>query len=134
MIRIAHFGDVHIHNLQRHSEYQTQFNKIYKELESQKPDRILIAGDLFEKFVEISNEAKTLAGDFLHKIASIAKVIIVPGNHDIMKKNKNRINSVYTLVNLIKNPNITYYGNSGFFPDDNIIWVNYSHLEKNINP
>ena len=134
MIRIAHFGDIHIHNLQRHEEYRIQFDKIYNKLKEQKPDRILIAGDLFEKFVEISNEAKTLAGDFLHELANIAKIIIVPGNHDFMKKNKNRINSVFTLVNLIKNPNITYFGNSGFFDDDNIVWVNYSHLEKNIDP
>lgn len=134
MIKIAHFADVHIHNLQRHDEYRIQFNKIYTKLREQKPDRIVISGDLFEKFVEITNEAQTLAGDFLNEMASIAKVIIDPGNHDFMKKNKNRINSVFTIVNLIKNPNITYFGKSGFFNDDNIVWVNYSHLEKNISP
>lgn len=134
MIRIAHFGDVHIHNLQRHDEYRTQFEKIYEKLEKQKPDRIVISGDLFEKFVEISNEAKMLSKDFLKRLSDIAKTIIVPGNHDFMKKNKKRLNSVYTLVHIMDNPNIIYYGNSGFFDDDNIVWVNYSHLEKDINP
>jgi DNA repair exonuclease SbcCD nuclease subunit len=131
---IAHFGDIHIHNLQRHNEYRVQFDKIYKVLEEKKPDRIVIAGDLFEKFVEISNEAKTLSSEFLNRLSKISKVIIVPGNHDIMKKNKNRLNSVYTVVNIMNNSNITYFGNSGFFDDGNIVWVNYSHLEKDIEP
>jgi DNA repair exonuclease SbcCD nuclease subunit/DNA repair exonuclease SbcCD ATPase subunit len=134
MIKIAHLADVHIHNLQRHDEYGKQFDKIYKKLEDQQPDRIVISGDLFEKFVEISNEAKTLASNFLNKLSKITIVIITPGNHDIMKKNKKRLNSVYTLINIMQNPRITYIGNSGFFPDDNIIWVNYSHLEKDIEP
>ena len=134
MIKIAHFGDIHIHNLQRHDEYRIQFDKIYKILKKQQPDRIVIAGDLFEKFVEISNEAKTLSSEFLNKLSKIAKIIIVPGNHDIMKKNRNRLNSVYTVVNIMDNPNITYFGNSGFFDDGDIVWVNYSHLEKDVEP
>jgi len=137
MIKIAHFGDCHIHNLQRHEEYQNQFNKIYEELKKINPDRIVIVGDLFEEFVSISNEAKDLGGDFLDNLSKIAKIIIVPGNHDIMKKNKNRLNSIEVLINLLKNKNIKYISKSGFYNDDdydNIIWVNYSHLEKNIDP
>lgn len=134
MIKIAHLADVHIHNLQRHSEYRLQFDKIYKRLKEQQPDRIVISGDLFEKFVEISNEAKTLAGEFLYKLSKIAIVIITPGNHDFMKKNKNRTNSVFTLIDIAKNPRVIYLGNSCFYDDDNITWVNYSHLEKDIEP
>lgn len=137
MIKIAHFGDVHIHNLKRHNEYKIQFEKIYIELKKHNPDKIIIAGDLFEEFVAISNEAKDLGGDFLDNLSKIAKVIIVPGNHDIMKKNKNRLNSVEVLINLLKNKNIKYISKSGFYKDDdfeNIVWVNYSHLEKNIDP
>lgn len=137
MIKIAHFGDVHIHNLKRHNEYKIQFEKIYIELKKHNPDKIIIAGDLFEEFVAISNEAKDLGGDFLDNLSKIAKVIIVPGNHDIMKKNKNRLNSVEVLINLLKNKNIKYISKSGFYNDDdfeNVVWVNYSHLEKNIDP
>lgn len=134
MLKIVHLADIHIHNLQRHDEYRTQFNKIYNELIQIKPDRIVIVGDLFEEFVSITNEAKDLAGEFLNNLASIAKVIIAVGNHDIMKKNKNRLNSVLTVVRLLKNKNIMYLPNTDFFNDDDIVWVNYSHLEKNINP
>jgi len=133
---ICHQGDVHIHNLQRHEEYREIFQQIYQKLEEQQPDKIVIVGDLFEKFVQITNEAKDLAAEYLHRLTSIAKVIIVPGNHDLLKKNKKRLNSVLVLVRIMKNPNITYYGHSGFFEDDDlpIVWVNYSHLEKDIIP
>lgn len=134
MKKIAHFSDFHIHNLQRHDEYRLNLPKIYQDLIKIKPDRIVISGDLFVNYIEITNEAKALAGEFLNKLAEIAKVIITVGNHDIMKKNKTRLNSVLTIVNLLNNPNIVYLGKTDFYNDDDIVWVNYSHLEKNIDP
>ena len=138
MIKIAHFGDVHIRNLERQYEYRRQFSKIYKVLEEKDVDIIVIVGDLFENYIEISNEAKVLASDFLNQLSKLAKeIIVVPGNHDLRKKNLNRVDSVKTIVDILKNPKITYFGKSGFFQDkifDNIVWVNHSHLEKGINP
>lgn len=138
MIKIAHFGDVHIRNLERQDEYRRQFSKIYKVLEEKDVDIIVIVGDLFENYIEISNEAKVLASDFLNQLSKLAKeIIIVPGNHDLRKKNLNRVDSVKTIVDILKNTKITYFGKSVFFQDkifDNIVWVNHSHIEKGINP
>ncbi len=119
---IAHFADVHIRNIERHEEYDIIFQKIYDKLTSLKPDRIVIAGDLFENFIEISNEADIIASKFLNKLASIAKVIITRGNHDIRKKNINRVDSVETVVTIMNNPNITYLNKSDFYPDNDITW------------
>lgn len=132
--KIAHIGDYHTHNDKWHDRYDIGNQFIYTKLKEEKPDRILIAGDLFENFIVISNEAKIFAGDFLNKLSDIAPVIIVPGNHDIRKKDLKRKNSVETVLNLINNNKVTYYGKSGFFDDDNVVWVNHSHLEKDINP
>jgi DNA repair exonuclease SbcCD nuclease subunit len=134
MIKIAHFADVHIRNIERHEEYDIIFQKIYDKLTSLKPDRIVIAGDLFENFIEISNEADIIASKFLNKLASIAKVIITRGNHDIRKKNINRIDSVETVVTIMNNPNITYLNKSDFYTDNNITWVVYEHTDKNNDP
>ena len=90
-MRIAHLADVHIRNVDRHDEYREVFSRIYKELKDKKVERIVIVGDLFENFIEISNEAKILGGEFLNKLSKIAKVIITRGNHDLRKKNLNRI-------------------------------------------
>ena len=137
MIKIAHFADIHIHNNKRHDEYRKIFENIYGELNKIKPNIITIVGDLFEDYIELSNEAKILSGEFLNTLTKYSdEIIIVAGNHDLRKKNLKRINSVETIVKLINNPKIKYYPNSGFFDDDkfNIVWVNYSHLEKNIIP
>lgn len=134
MIKIAHFADVHVRNIERHEEYEAVFQKIYKKLTLIKPDRIVIAGDLFENFIEISNEADIIASKFLNNLAKIAKVIITRGNHDIRKKNINRVDSVETIVTIMDNPNITYLNKSDFFPDNDITWVVYEHTDKNNDP
>ena len=132
MIAIAHLADVHIRNLERHEEYQKVFQKLYKKLTDLQPDRIVISGDLFESFIEISNEAKLIAGDFLNTLSEIAHVIITRGNHDIRKKNINRTDSVKTIIKLINNINVSYYDKSGFYPDGefDITWVIYDHVDK----
>lgn len=134
MVKIVHCGDIHIRNLKYHDIYRNQFSKFYKKLKRINPDYITVVGDLVDNFVNISNEAKVLAGEFLNNLSNIANVIIVPGNHDLQKSNKLRTNSVETVVNLLANPNITYFGTSGFYENDDVIWVNYAHLEKDINP
>lgn len=135
-MKIVHIADTHIRNLNYHDVYKIQFKKIYKEIRKVKPDYICVVGDLMDHFVNISNEAKILAGEFLTELANISKVIIVYGNHECMKSNSLRTNSVDTVVNLLNNPNITYLGESGFFEEEDLVWVNYAHLDKHnkINP
>jgi len=130
MTKIVHIADTHIRNLKYHDVYNLQFKKLYKQIRKVKPDYICVVGDLMDNFVNISNEAKILAGVFLTELASISKVIIVYGNHECMKSNRLRTNSVKTVVELLNNPNITYLGESGFFEEENLIWVNYAHLDK----
>jgi len=131
---IAHLGDIHILNENRHDEYQKVFNRLYKKLQELKPDRIVIVGDLFESKLTLSNEAKLLAGNFLNNLSKISKIIITCGNHDLNYKSLNRIDSIETIVKLINNTNITYYNKSGIYKDDQISWVVYHHPEKNIDP
>ena len=137
MIKILHLADIHIHNTERHEEYNQIFEKLYKIIKKDNIDIIVIVGDIVDNFIEISNEAKIIAGDFLNNLTKYSKeVVVVVGNHDIRKKSLNRVNSVETIVKLINNTKITYYNKSGFYNDKlfDIIWVNHSHIEKNIDP
>jgi len=137
MTIICHIADLHIKNVERHEEYQQQFEKLYKIIQENDVNIVAIVGDIVDNYIEISNEAKLIAGEFLNNLTKISdEVFIVPGNHDIRKKSLNRTNSVETIVKLINNPKIIYFDKSGFFNDkiSNIVWVNHSHLEKNINP
>lgn len=133
--KVLHLSDIHIHNSnKRYEEYQIVFDRLFKYIEKEKSDRIVISGDLFENFVSVSNEAKIFAGKFLNKLSTYCKVILTLGNHDIMKRNKTRIPTPQTITELMENDNIEYFDKSGFFEDENIMWVNYSHIEKNIIP
>src|SRR5574344_760909 len=137
MIKICHIADIHIKNTERHEEYHKQFEKLYKIIKDNNINIVAIVGDLFDNYIEISNEAKIIAGYFLNNLSKLVdEVVIVFGNHDIRKKNLNRINSIETVIKLINNPKVTYFNKSGFFNDNlyDIVWVNHSHQEKNINP
>ena len=120
MINLIHTSDIHIHNTDRHEEYITQFEKLYEIVKSNDIDIVAIVGDLFDNYIEISNEAKIIAGNFLNNLSKYSKeVIIVSGNHDLRKKALNRINSIETVVKLINNPKVTYFDKSGFYD----VWI-----------
>ena len=122
-------ADIHIpKNHKRHPEYREVFTNLAASLRVQKPDRIVIVGDLYHDKLNISNEAKILAADFLNELAEIAPVRLTRGNHDfdIVKKDQ-RMDCIQALVSLIRNPRIAYYNRSGFYRDENIIWVVWHH-------
>ena len=137
MIKIVHLSDIHIRNYGRYDEYEEVFNRLYEILKIEKPNIICNLGDTFDQFIDISNEAKLQAGNFLNNLTLYCdEVVQVIGNHDIRKRNLKRVNSVETIIKLIDNPKIKYLDTSNFFVDElyPIVWVNHSHLEKNINP
>jgi predicted MPP superfamily phosphohydrolase len=131
---ISHLADIHIKNeFNRKDEYEKVFETTYKSLKEKNPDRIVVVGDLVDSGINISNECKLLAGSFLNSLARIAPVIITKGNHDYSIKNRNRIDSIMTITKLINNPRVTYYSKSGFYEDENIVWVVWDHADR-INP
>jgi DNA repair exonuclease SbcCD ATPase subunit len=132
--KVANCGDIHIpKKLDRHNEYREIFEKFYQNLRKQKPDRIVITGDLYNDFIDLENEALILVGEFLTNLATISKVIIIKGNHDVRKRNRSRIDTIETVVTLLENPNIVYYKSSGFYEDENVIWVVWDYLDR-VNP
>lgn len=132
--KIAHLADIHIKkSIDRHQEYKEVFDKLYKDLKEETPDRIVIVGDIYDNFIDIEGEALILMGDFLTELTNITKVIITRGNHDIRKKHKTRIDTIETVTTLINNSGITYYNKSGFYEDENIVWVVWDHVDG-LNP
>lgn len=136
MKKIVHLADIHIVNdpLQ-HYKYREQFEKLYDELKIIKPDRIAILGDTLDAFIDTTLESETLCSELLNNLSDLTdKIIIVIGNHEIRKRNLNRLSSTGSVVKMMNNPKIVLFEKSGFFEDDDLVWVNYSHLEKNIVP
>jgi len=132
---VCHIADIHIRKSPaRHEEYKKIFQKLIKELKTKKPDRIVLVGDLFHDYIDLQPEATILAAFFLNELAKIAPVRITRGNHDIRKKSLKRVDAIEAIVETIKNPNVIYYNETGFFDDDNVTWAIWKHGEKNNSP
>lgn len=133
--KIAHLGDIHIRKVPtRNEEYEKVFNNLFESLKKEKPDRIVVVGDLGHNYIDLGTEQLVLIKKFLKGLAEIAPVKITRGNHDFRKKNSKRLDAVGAIVETIDDPNIEYYNKTGFYPDDNIMWAVWHHGEKNNNP
>jgi len=132
---IAHLSDIHIRKTPtRNTEYEEVFENLYVSLMKNKPDRIVLAGDLVHDYLDLQGEQLVLAAALLNKLAEIAPLRITRGNHDCRKKSLQRTDSIEAILKVMKNPNIIYYNETGFFTDDNIIWAVWHHGDKNNNP
>jgi len=65
------------------SQVEKRKNRICGYLESLKPDRIVLLGDIKHNVPRTSWQEKKEVPDFLETIAAYAPVDIVPGNHDV---------------------------------------------------
>jgi DNA repair exonuclease SbcCD nuclease subunit len=143
--KIVHIADLHIRTIQMHDLYKEQFQKLLDEVsekvsewsgENIKHDeiRIVIAGDIAHQKINISNEQLLLTSWFLKELTRFGKVVIIPGNHDFLENNVQRMDSITPVVELLDSPHISYYKDSGLYPDDNINWVVYSLYQNNVKP
>ena len=71
---------------------------------------------------------------FLKELSKYGKVVIIPGNHDFLENNTQRMDSITPVVQLLDDPTIVYYKDSGDYIDDNIQWVVYSLYQHNARP
>ena len=137
---IIHTADIHIRTNQHHELYKKQFQIFLDEIKEMSVDlkkeelRIVIVGDLFHQKIVISNEQLLLGAWFLNEITNYGIVIIIPGNHDFLEKNQERVDSITPIVGLLNNPNIRYYKDAGVYQDEGVKWVVYSLYQHNQRP
>lgn len=135
-----HMGDIHIRTFKMHEEYAEAFKKTLKEIRllvdgyDREEVRIVIAGDYVHQKITISNELLVLGTWFLKKLEKIAPVVLIAGNHDLIESNKDRLDSLTPMVNLLSDIDIRYYKKSECILDGNIVWCVYSIFEENARP
>lgn len=133
---IVAFSDIHLRPLKRHQEFKEQFNKLITEVKKISPDRVVIAGDIFHSKITISNEMAQIIAKLFRALANITKVIIIPGNHDAII-NSPRLDSISPIIEMLNNPNIVYYKDSGVYVDNwdsEVAWAVWSCLENQKSP
>ena len=85
-MKLIHLSDLHIgkrvHEVSMIEDQEYILTKILHIIDDEKPDAVLIAGDVYDKSVP-SAEAVTLFDDFLCRLAKRqVPVMIISGNHD----------------------------------------------------
>jgi len=132
---VAHLADFHIRKTPtRNEEYQQVFKRLITSLKKEKPDRIVIVGDLVHDYLDLQGEQLIMAHNLLRDLAAIAPVRITRGNHDCRKKNLKRVDSIKAIVATLGDVDVIYYDKTGFFVDDDVTWAVWHHGEPKNNP
>lgn len=138
--KVIHCADIHIRTFRMHDEYKEIFTTFVEEIKEYCKDyqydeiRIAVVGDLVHQKITISNEQLILSCWFLTELSLVGKVVLVAGNHDLLENNKDRMDSISPMIELLRNPNINYLKESLCYDDENIVWCNFSIFEDNEAP
>lgn len=108
---IYHLADIHItNNESRHEEYEQVFNNLYKILEADSDNKlIVIVGDLFHEKNSHQNKQNILAKQFINKLSSYGQIVIIDGNHDYVPVNENSSSSIDSLLRYLEIKNPVHY-------------------------
>lgn len=143
--KIIQISDVHIRKYDRHEEYIEVFNNLYENIKNEISDnnpeevRIVVCGDVVHQKNNISPELDILVSNFFSMLESIAKTIVIAGNHDYLISNTDRMDSISHIVK-IGNHNNTCFADmtlnytSGLIEDNNICWALYSTFDGFSSP
>jgi DNA repair exonuclease SbcCD nuclease subunit len=139
--KLINIADIHIRTFQLHDLYKKQFEILIENLKKEikgydyEEVRVVIVGDLAHQKINISNEQMMLTSWFITQLVDhIGRVIIIPGNHDFLENNTQRMDSITPIVELLNRDEIKYYKDSGVYEDENINWVVYSLYQHNERP
>jgi DNA repair exonuclease SbcCD nuclease subunit len=116
-------------------EYRAICENFIDQMKLIKPDRIVIAGDLVHSRNQISPELVNEVSWFLNECSKVCgRLVIIPGNHDIVEQNKQRMDAITPIIKTLNVPNIDYYIKSDVYTDENISWVVCSIFDNNMLP
>jgi len=132
--KIIHIADIHIRLYKRHDEYRRVFKEFFDEIRDTGVDRIVIAGDIVHSKNQMTPELISMVTYLLGGCAKIAKTIIIPGNHDLLVNNLDRMDALSPIIEAMDNDNLVYYKDTSCHLDDNVVWCVYSQLDGNVRP
>lgn len=131
---LVHFSDLHIRLFKDHDLYRSILETAIEQWKELSPDRIIFSGDLIHSKNQLTPELISIVSWLLKECSNIAKTIIIPGNHDAIINNLDRLDSLTPIIEALNNPNIVYYRDRGVYEDKNVSWCVYSQFQGNIPP
>lgn len=142
---IISVSDIHVRNYKRMEETGEFLEKFINYCKNfvKKHDanevRIIIAGDLFDQKINVSNESITYVSWFLRRLNEIAKTYVICGNHDYLMNNSARMCSLTPVFTMSNFDNCYYLDKeldymSGIYEDDNLAFCIYSTFDDFTRP
>ena len=132
--KLTHFSDLHIRLFKDHDLYRDIIRDMLSRFEQIKPDRIVFTGDLVHSKNQMTPELIEIVAWVLTECSKIAKTILIPGNHDFLVNNTERLDALSPIINSLNSENIVYHKDRGIYEDENISWCVYSQYQGNIPP
>ena len=132
--KLVHFSDLHIRLFKDHDLYRSILEGALNQWRELGPDRIVFTGDLVHSKNQMTPELIEMVSWLLLECSKIAKTIIIPGNHDFLTNNTERLDALTPVIKSLDNRNISYYKDRGVYEDENISWCVYSQYQGNIPP
>lgn len=141
MIRyIISVSDIHVRNFKRMEETGEFLEKFIDYcrsfVEEHNPDevRIVIAGDLFDQKITVSNESTTYVSWLLRRLDEIAITYVICGNHDYLMNNSTRMCSLTPIFTMSDFKQCKYLDKelgfmSGIYEDKNVSFCLFSTFE-----
>ena len=132
--KLVHFSDLHVRLFKDHALYKSILEEALRQWKDIAPDRIVFTGDLVHSKNQMTPELVEFIAWVLTECSKIAKTILIPGNHDFLENNMERLDALTPVVDSLKNEMVVYYKNRGVYTDQNIDWCVYSLMDHNIPP
>ena len=145
--KIYQIADVHIPTYKKMDMYRDLLEKLIENIREDSENsglkkdeiRIVICGDLVNSKNQVTNELYEVASCFIRGLSSIAKVICIAGNHDLVESNTSRTDTLTGIFAASQFDNAIFLDDalgctSGVANDDNITWALYSFYDNYARP
>ena len=115
---IFHISDIHIRLFSRHREYEEVFEELYHQLDSTTEQKkiVVITGDILHTKVELTPECILVTLRFFQELAKRCPTYVIPGNHDALLNNRERMDSLTAVLRDRPIPNLFYLRDTGIYP------------------
>lgn len=136
--KVIGIADIHIPNVRGIEELKTVIKEFLKQAkqiveEAGGPEyvRIVVAGDVVDMKLDITNEALLACYWFFQELDNICPTYVIAGNHDMNMFNLSKVDSLTPVFEMADFKQVHFLDRelgykSGILKDDNIVWCLYS--------
>jgi DNA repair exonuclease SbcCD ATPase subunit/predicted phosphodiesterase len=131
---IYHISDIHIRLYSRRNEYQHVFQELYrflreKDREHLEASILVVTGDVLHNKIDMQPECIMTTYEFLKELGSIMTTVVIAGNHDALLNNRDRVDSLTSVLHDRHPSGVFYYDKTGTYRHGNLVFVVNSLLD-----